>query len=176
MPRYYRRTRRSYKKQRYSNETSIFNIVSHLDANQAPTYPTFNNKIGYSLVPSTTVQGTRKVKNMTLSISASSLATPMVGAVVYVPAGTNCSTIAHPAANGDPASLYEPNQNVIQQFVLNPVEADSLVNTTVQRFRTRLARNLESGDEIRLVLSPLYASDSAYDAKVSGSFNYAIAY
>lgn len=172
--------RRNYKKVRYSNETSTFLIQQDIAANNTSSFPTNpqGQLVGKVLVDAATIQGTRKVKNMTLSISATNeCPIPILCAVVYVPQGTNPSSIQVNAPQAASTSLYEPNQNVIMQFVLNPV-FDSGTGTNVQRFKTRLARNLDSGDAIYLVCAPAFAhqAGNAYTCKLSGTFNYAISF
>ena len=76
---------RRYKKVRYSNETSTFNITSNIAANSTASFPDFNGTLGKTLVSAAEIQGTRKVKNMTLSISTSQISVPVLCTVVYVP-------------------------------------------------------------------------------------------
>lgn len=181
MPRYYRRYygRRSYKKVRYSNETTSLMIAEQLAAGDVSTHPAYAQppSHGFKLVPSTNVQGVRKVKNMTLSLNVIGIDVPLLCAVVFVPGGTDAYTLNHAAGNSPNAvSLYEPNQNVIMQFVVNPIDAAIPGNSIVQRFRTRLARNLDSNDEIRFIYTPAFGSQNAGNIQISGTFNYAIAY
>ena len=114
---------------------------------------------------------------MTLSISTSQISVPVLCTVVYVPQGTEASSLTvNGAATTNPSSLYEPNQNVIMQFVLNPVY-DNGEGSCVQRFKTRLARNLDSGDCIKLVMAPSTSLSQNLDPfKVTGTFNYAISF
>lgn len=168
---------RKYKKVRYSNETSTFSIDSAIAADSTATFPVYSGKNGKVLVEAANIQGTRKVKNMTISLSTSQINVPVYCAVVYVPQGTEASSInINASATAGPNSLYEPNQNVIMQFVLNPVYTQGQ-GSNVQRFKTRLARNLDSGDKIALIMAPSTSTQSAIDHfKVSGTFNYAISF
>lgn len=50
-----------------------------------------------------------------------------------------------------PTSIYEPNQNVIMSGVVGP-------GSNQQTWRTRLARNLNSGDSIQICFSSLYVT------------------
>ena len=166
-----------YKKIRYSNETTSINISSSLTENTTPTLPVYEgNKKGAILVSAASVQGTRKVKNMTLSLSTIGNQVPLLCTVVYVPQGTDPSDV-QAASSSDRAgmSLYEPNQNVIMQFVINPVFTTGQGSET-QVYRTRLARNLDSGDSIMLLFAPAYSLGTAQTVKVVGTFNYAISY
>jgi hypothetical protein len=70
---------------------------------------------------------------------------------------------------GAPVSVYEPNQNVIMAGILNP--AGTLDPVT---YRSRLARNLESGDKI--VLFFYNPAGEPIQVLISFTFNYAICY
>lgn len=171
---------RKYKKVRYSNETSSFCIEQQIPQNSTASFPMLgqpNQTLGKTLVDAAQIQGTRKVKNLSLSISSTNpCEIPILCTVVYVPQGTNPSSLSLNASNSkEPNSLYEPNQNVIMQFVLNPVYAQGQ-GTNVQRFKTRLARNLDSGDRIMLVCAPAYSSGNAQNVKITGTLNYAISF
>ena len=177
--RYYSKGRKSFKRVTYSNETTSFNTTTTISSGQTPNFPSFGEgsaNMGLVLVAPVTNQGRRKVKNFTLSISTNGNNVPLVGVLVYVPQGTNPSTLLigqNSSQSG--ASLYEPNQNVIMQFVLNPVSAD-LNGSEVQRFYSRLARNLDSGDRICLILVPAVAGSSDQSINLTGTLNYAITY
>ena len=166
MPRH--RSRRGYYKlaKRYSNET--FTAEGSVVAGPAP--PPLN----IVLTKSTDILGTRKAKNFTLSLLTNSNV-PLVFALVFVPEGTIPSSIAvGNEIEGDSpkyllsASTYNPNQNVILTGIVGGQ------SSTVERFKTRLARNLNSGDRIILVIQPLGASEEDYN--ILACLNYAIAY
>ena len=185
MPRRYRRRRyaiaRPLKTAKYSNETYAGNV-----ALQTGT-PDVNGSI--VIVPKTEILATRKVKNLTLRINVAGMdyippgstsrgygLTPcsIMFAVVYVPQGTSPATLdrgAVPETGATPAvSLYEPNQNVIMSGI---VDLQSV--TTV---KTRLARNLNSGDQIYVQFSLTYNSEDveAIRATLLAIANYAISY
>lgn len=163
-------------KKRYSNETTSFTFKD-TGITGTTTGPVKESKLGQILVQSATLQGTRKVKNMTLSITSFGNTVPLYCAVVYCPGGTAPSSLTPGSDSLRVGSeLYEPNQNVIMQFMMNPVKTDTMVNTQVQTFKTRLARNLDSNDYIALIYCPAIASATDQDIQVSGTFNYAIAY
>lgn len=176
---YYTPRRTAFKRVKYSNETTSFNTTTDISSGQTPNFPSFGegaSNMGLILVAPVTNQGRRKVKNFTLSISTKGNSVPLVGTLVYVPQGTNPSTILigqNTSQSG--ASLYEPNQNVILQFVLNPVGTD-FNGSDVQRFYSRLARNLDSGDRIMLILVPAIASEESQSINITGTLNYAISY
>ena len=102
-------------------------------------------------IPQTDVLGTRKCKNFTLTIvQKTNESIPIYFALVFVPQGTVASNLnIGNTVNNDtliPASFYEPNQNVIMQGFID--------ESQVYRFKTRLARNLNSGDVIQLIWKP----------------------
>lgn len=193
MPRYYRRSypRRTYpisaaRRQKYSSETSAF-------SNVLTTSAVDQENFRFVIISPISSAGMRKVKNFTLSISkASSSSCVLYWALVYVPEGTlpNPLTISTNSISlpdpGDPdtpysetsvSSLYEPNQNVIMQGLI----PDSSTNQNI--FRSRLARNLNSGDGIFLVARCHYivnadGTDPTFPQRTNLSFslNYAIAY
>ena len=169
MPRRYRRRRyypvRALKAAKYSNETYAAAASADYKANQL-----------YSSVaiPATSVMGTRKCKNFTLTIvtkaPSGGESIPMYFAVVFVPEGTtpNNLNIGANFTNNvlQPASYYEPNQNVIFQGFVD--------STQVYRFKTRLARNLNSGDAIVIIWRPF--ADFSANALFSYTLNYAMSY
>ena len=174
MPRRYRRRRyaitRPLKTTKYSNET--FGAA-------ADNQWLINAKYISTCIPAATTLGTRKCKNFTLTIlikgGVNDVNKPIFFALVFVPEGTSPSALnlgnqLSPTESGDTAlvstSYYEPNQNVILQGFVD--------STQVYRFKTRLARNLNSGDTICLVWRP-FASYSA-TGLLSYTLNYAMAY
>lgn len=168
MPRRYRRYRRyplsrPIKSVKYSNET--FSFANSLTLAAGDTYHV-------EFVPATTVAGIRKLKNFTLSFNTS-LAIPAFFAIVYVPEGTEPlslnfgSTISTTTLT--PASLYEPNQNVILSGTIGGP------NFSVGRYSSRLARNLNSGDRICLVFRTT-KSTGTDTGDIAMSLNYAIAF
>ena len=96
---------------------------------------------GVVIVPPANIQGMRKVKHLEISMAMTQ--TPNVycfWAIVYVPAGTTPSTIAV-----DSGAMYEPNQYVMNCGVFD-FDGGPL------RIRSPVARNLNSGDSIYLVV------------------------
>lgn len=180
MPRRYRRVRRSrpLKTVKYSNETYNFSVQT--------TNPNPGTEVSdyIAMITPVSTQGTRKCKNFTLTIANN--ADPFFWALVYVPQGTTPSPLNIGTINNEhmgAASLYEPNQNVILSGVANNSStpgADLTVNprgiTVISR--TRLARNLNSGDYIAFV----YRSFARYTDANSGrilamvQLNYAISF
>ena len=170
MPRRYRRYRRypisrSIKPVKYSNET--FSFANALTLAAGETY-------SVEFVKSTTIAGIRKLKNFTLSFNTD-LEFPAFFAIVYVPEGTEPLSLNFGSTISDtvltPSSLYEPNQNVIMSGTIGGP------NFAVGRYSTRLARNLNSGDRICLVVRTTKSGESASDTgNVAMSLNYAIAF
>lgn len=169
----YRRRQRYFRsfpyrssKTRYSNET--MNSTNELEFTGAGS----TNINPITLVPAISQQGVRKTKNYTLSLYCSvigenSLEAPLQFVLVYVPEGTTASAL-NIGTNQATASLYEPNQNVILQ---GSILAGGSV---VQRFSTRLARNLNSGDSVQLILQN--PSGVQGNATLQTQLNYSIAY
>lgn len=97
------------------------------------------------IVQSTTVQGMRKVKHVTVSLGGlyqqGTASSVVYYALVFVPSGYNVNNI-ETAAN---ASMYEPNQFVMTSGILT-------LGTGSNRISSPVARNLNSGDAIYLVI------------------------
>lgn len=127
---------------------------------------------GSTLLVKNSSSGLIKVKNPSLRVvcGATGLdeggagAGPIFFCVVYVPEATLVQQ-PHMGLYTNALSFYEPNQNVIIQGVLHP-DGDS------QTFRTRLARNLNPGDEIHIV----YCSGGHQRIHMAYTFNYAIGF
>jgi len=161
---YRRRSRysRRVKSIKYSNET--MNYINNAEISAGSSF-----EADGVLIPSVANQGTRKVKNFDLQFMYENLPFPVAFALVYVPEGQEASSLTL-SVSGTPASLYEPNQNVIMSGILPP----SATNTI--HYRTRLARNLNSGDTIQIVLKGIANAAEAADFGFYAQLNYAIAY
>lgn len=169
MPRRRRSQRSIYrplKVAKYSNET--FAAISTVPANDGTTpIPQY----WITFTKASDVLGTRKVKHFLLTISSNS-EVPLIWALVFVPEGTHPSPLQQGNSIVDnyllSASLYNPNQNVIMSGITGGI------NTQVERFKSNLSRNLNSGDKICLIVSSL---DATYEAfTIDSTLNYAIAY
>lgn len=178
MPRYYRRRYfRGYSKRlRYSNETMTQTGTFSTGSNPSSNITASGNYGVFpplQIVSQAVTQGIRKVKNFTLSIApmifnsdGDALTIPIRYALVYVPEGTNPSALQIGAGVN---SLYEPNQNVIMQ--------GSFLSSNPYRTYTRLARNLNSGDSIYLLMvANSNGSWGTNSATFGVNLNYAIAY
>lgn len=180
MPRYRRKRSRSYKISRrhlskYSNETygGVFWINN-----------TFNNGVYAKpeIIPATTILGTRKAKNFTIDIycsystetedgTVSASSTTLFWALVYVPEGTNAGNFSFvPVNSNDYLSFYEPNQNVIMSGIVD--------SSHVCRLKSKLARNLNSGDTITLIVYDPRAGSAthSYVLNVGYTINYALSF
>jgi hypothetical protein len=89
---------------------------------------------------------------------------PALWVIAYVPQGFDTFKIQMGVAGSAPVSICEPNRNVIMSGMVTPLGTADPVT-----YRSRLARNLESGDKILLFFYNL-ADQIAY------SFNDAICY
>ena len=159
--------RKPYKVVKYSNETQNFQetFVPIPPSQEQPNPPRGPYRKACVIIEPLNAQGMRKVKNITLQIICT-LNHPLIWALVYVPQGTNPNQLQFGSPD-EPLSLYEPNQNVIMSGV-------TINGSPRQTWRTRLARNLNSGDGITLIF------DSEIDVNdtfaISCTCNYAITY
>lgn len=136
MPRYYKRKSYRGARDKYSVEQQAGTLVVPA-ASQAYA----------EVVPSTAIQGMRKVKHLTISVAANETGSPVsqgkaFWALVYVPQGTAVNTLTVSGTTG----MYEPNQ-----FVMNCGVVD--FNAGPVRFRSPVSRNLNSGDRIVLIMA-----------------------
>lgn len=173
MPRRYTRSgryTRRVKTVKYSNET--YNYAGEYTVANAAV----KNVWSETLISAIDTQGVRKCKNFELSLTGSPFSNaqgithaPMFYALVYVPQGTEPSQIN--IGNPDSAaSLYEPNQNVIMAGVW----PSDLTAPFVKK--TRLARNLNSGDRIVLCLATPQFGQGPYSKNIAVTLNYAISF
>ena len=150
MPRRYYRRRRIVNKDKYSIEQTSINTPQAVDwtevagvegvtvASQQYTIP---------IVPATSVQGMRKVKHLDFTIGnlGSDTGSILYYAIVYTPSSYTPNNIDIPVT-GTALPLYEPNQYVMSCGVLD-------FSAGPCRIRSPLARNLNSGDSINLILA-----------------------
>ena len=141
MGKYYKKTYYRGKRDKYSVEQTATVAVVPAATATAP------GQSGISVVPATSVEGMRKVKHITVSLAmpgTGAAPTSVYWALVYVPQGTGVGTMN--IGSNLPANLYEPNQ-----FVMNCGVIDFEAGPA--RVSTRLSRNLNSGDQIALLLA-----------------------
>lgn len=158
------RTRRRYSRARHSRPLKTVKYSSETTNGAVLVKP--QQPQWLAVVPAIDTQGMRKAKNFTLRMTAGSGGL-FIWALVYIPQGT---TPAQLNVSDTGASLYEPNQNVIMSGYVYQ-------NCPQETFRTRLARNLNSGDQIGLLVAPLATAQPAQDGtQIYISLNYAITY
>lgn len=163
---YRRRYSRSFrgKKDKYSVERTVFNT------SYSSGITAFQNQTSTVVAP-TSLQGMRKVKHLAIDIIAdgdfdNSPNTFAFGyALYYVPAGT---TVQQPNWNQTVGDLMPTNQFVISSGTFttqnNPI-----------RIRSRLSRNLNSGDAIFLTITNLDdIPSSSSPVSIHGFVSYAI--
>lgn len=142
-----------------------------MDFSQPTTLVTQGNTptLSAGLIAPVNSQGMRKCKNFTLHIETNS-GIPFAFALIYLPQGRDIlqQQLLFGGLN-NPVSLYEPAQNVIMSGVVNR-ESPQLT------FRTRLARNLNSGDSVVLLLRQLALSNEEVQVLIYAALNYAITY
>ena len=157
--RYYRRTPRSNNRDKYSVENTVVLTPSSSNWTTVPaTADTLASRQFFiPIVPSTNVQGMRKVKHLTISFSSAS-DTRLCYVLVYVPEGYDPNPIRIPQL-GYATSLYEPNQYVMSSGTLD-------FSGGPLRIRTPLSRNLNSGDSIHLILAQWDEGTVAVSANV----------
>nr|QIR82139.1 hypothetical protein [unidentified] len=149
----YKRPRRT--KRKYSVQQKAFGF-------DAAT----NTTAQVEVVPSTTTEGTRKVKNITVSATIGPPeAAPLYWALVYVPEGTSPGGLNIATTAGQSTGLYEPNQFVMNCGVIDPSAGPI-------RFWSPLARNLNDGDRIYLLIRHL----ATVTIPIRTLIRYAIAY
>ena len=158
--RYYRRTPRSNNRDKYSVENTVCTTPVSTEWTDVPaTDLTLASKqFPIAIVAPSDTQGMRKVKHLTLSFS-SPTDVPIYYALVYVPGGYEPSYINYPAL-GNAISLYEPNQFVMASGVLDFTGGPL-------RIRTPLARNLNSGDSIYLILAAQATGSTIYSIYIN---------
>ena len=178
----YRRYTRPKKSVRYSNETMYTDWVATVKNGTR-----FNThlKFTYPVIPVSNVQGMRKIKNITFNllmhpdpylgteITNDNFNPNFYWALVYVPEGQGVGSSVPTDQTNAFASAYEPNQNVIMSGV-------GQFNSPLTR-KTRLARNLNSGDTVHLIIiTSIGDADTTAQQDtgfwLTGTINYAICY
>jgi hypothetical protein len=155
---------------KYSNETVAFGRTWN-DA------LTTDETFAFPVCSPSEVQGTRKAKNFTIKATLlGSNAGCAICALVYLPEGLKAvGGSGLNSGNGSgiqttAVSLYEPSQNVISSWVMN------YSTSTPVTITSRLARNLNSGDSIWLLVRPLNALTSGGALQFNFTANFALGY
>ena len=158
--------RRYTKKNKYNIETNP-GIIPTASWYSPATDEAFNFSYNETVVPSSEVEGVRKVKNLTISVAYASSSTqrPIFWALVYVPEGTV------PNYLNSVGDLYQPSQWVLASGILNTIEGKS-------RIYTPLSKNLNKGDKIVLCLGTEGSSTTTPSAPYDISYlvRYAICF
>ena len=147
---YYRRPykrARGGKKIKYSVQQKAFSFVADGGTSTSQI-----------IVPPTTLEGMRKVKHLTVNLTSTTEST-FYWVLAYVPQGTTATAINLTSTAG----MYEPNQ-----FVMNCGIIDT--NAGPIRLSTPLARNLNDGDAIYLIVLP----NTGSNVSIYGTVRYAI--
>ena len=135
--------RRPYKRPRYGKKLKY--SVQQKAYNIATTSASTTAKV--EIVPPTDVEGMRKVKHLTVSLTTAgedtSESTAFYWALVYVPQGTAPGVINVTSTGAQ--SMYEPNQFVMNCGVVDPSAGPI-------RFTSPVSRNLNDGDSIYLLI------------------------
>ena len=138
-------SRRRFARRGPKDKYSVENKGGTVTTASAATNGWFQN--GINIVPPTSVEGMRKIKHTTITLSAPLTEGGVCAyALVYVPEGYTTNALFN--AGG---SLYEPNQFVMQagmmDFTAGPI-----------RITSPISRNLNSGDSIWLVVGTTAAN------------------
>ena len=131
--------RRIVSRDKYSVETSAGSITLNSTAVNGLYQGTA------VLVPSTTIQGMRKVKHLTIEVTQT-VYSSFFWAIVYVPQGTSANALFQTSGNLS-GSLYEPNQFVLASGLMDSHNPHRIV--------TPVSRNLNSGDSISVVVGSI---------------------
>lgn len=178
-----RAPKRAIKRVKYSNET-FANAVTVTALPGSSETVAMNYWI--PVITPSQVAGMRKAKNFTINISCippviNNVKLPIIisAMLVYVPEGTSPNApdfnfLPEPTSFPTPATLqamYKPDQNVIMSKIGNITESGNLT------MRNRLARNLNSGDSVGVLLTvfkSINTTSQQFAAIVSA--NYAVTY
>lgn len=179
-----RAPKRAIKRVKYSNET-FANAVT------VTALPSSSDLVGNNywipVITPSNVSGMRKAKNFTINLScipaftAGGVKIPIIvsAMLVYVPEGTapnapNFNFLPEPVSFPTPATLqamYKPDQNVIMSKIANITETGNIT------MRNRLARNLNSGDSVGVLLTVFKSiNDESQSIACVVSANYAVTY
>nr|QIR82144.1 hypothetical protein [unidentified] len=167
MPRTSTSTRRTYgPRKKYSLARTA--VTATVTAAAATAAGGLGDQVAVPIVASSAAQGKRKCKNFDINLGAftGQIGDPMIYyALVYVPAGTTPSQLSITAST----EYYTPAANVLAAGVYDTDQGTGF------RVRTRLARNLNAGDEIRLLLRASCNANPG-DIGLRGIVTYVVAY
>ncbi|UNI72382.1 MAG: putative capsid protein [Chaetfec virus UA24_3359] len=128
------------------------------------------------ICPPSTVAGMRKVKNIGFDISTSSNA-PLIFAVFYIPEGGQVQQI-EPQINIANSNTIDDPQPFVELFAANQwvIGCGTVIAGSVTRFRSRMARNLNNGDFLGLLVFTNDKTTPANPIDFNVTGNYAIKY
>ena len=166
MARYYRRRRIYRKKNKWSIEQRPGFIAGNGWATASDAY--LNRQALIPIVQSTQQEGVRKAKNISISLATPAYAgqanSSFYWALIYLPEGQTANDLS--SSN----QLYTPSQFVISSGIVSNEQGK-------MRITSRLARNLNQGDAIYLLIGTnsdlLPSSDLAANTR---RFNYLVRY
>ena len=139
-----RYARRQYWRSSNRDKYSVETTAGILPAPSSATNVLYQSAV--AIVPPSTIQGMRKVKHITITLTDLQANDDLFWAIVYVPQGTQPNALF--SVTGDfhnVGSMYEPNQFVMNCGVVDPSAGPI-------RFSSPLSRNLNSGDAIYLIV------------------------
>lgn len=163
MARYYRRRRIYRKKNKWSIEQRPGFIKGNGWSTAADEY--LNKQAFIPIVEATAQEGVRKAKNISISLATPQSAltnAPFYWALVYLPEGQSARELS------STGQLYQPSQYVISSGIVSNEQGK-------MRISSRLARNLNQGDSIYLLIG----TNSAFLSNVTDAsyrFNYLVRY
>ena len=172
MARYYRKRRRTYKKNKWNIEQRASNSIANAWQTIASA-GSFNKQILVPVVPATATEGVRKVKNISISAAMqyggpsgtnTSAYGPIYWALIYAPEGV---TINELKTDGE---LYQPSNYVINSGIIDNQ------NTAKYRISSRLARNLKANDRIYLLMGTNIPTNGTDLPGISWLVRYAICF
>lgn len=133
------------------------------------------------ICPPSTVSGNRKIKNIGFDITTNS-PIPLLYAVFYVPEGGQQTQITPQINEMTSQNLGNP-QAFVELFAANQwvIGCGSVTSGAIARFRSRMARNLNNGDFVALLVFTADQSipsdaNPAYSIEMNVTGNYAIKY
>ena len=173
--RYYGR-RRSYNRDKYSIEHTGVTVPGYTAEStngwtvyEATSSTAQSIQRAETIVPATSIQGMRKVKHLTISLTTfQEGSTPgILYALVYVPEGYDPQPFTIPNTSSVSASLYSANQYIMSSGIID-------FNAGPQRISSHLSRNLNSGDRIVLLLALPQVGDTFIIQPIFAEVTYAI--
>ena len=146
--------RRPYKRPRYAKRDKY--SVQQKAVEVSTVNDTATSKV--EIVPGTDVEGMRKVKHLTVTVAPETTdGANFYWALVYVPQGTTPGDIV--TRGSGTGGMYEPNQFVMNCGVVSPAAGPI-------RFSSPLARNLNDGDAIYMLIRSTTGGTNQYNCVV----------